>query len=1131
MKRNVTLILICLIIGIGTSSLGIIIATSAQHVELSRALQKNTGSAVLPEDLVQLSPIMVPTDGVIEKYLCKLGAVSEMTRQTTNPLDFPTLDPVITISIGEPKQSHFRYHNNQWYVGIGPLTPLVFHAVDTDILVYEVYTAATYGVWEYQSTQIVQDNFWPDINPAWGVITTFVFMDESCWHQLHYWAYTARNGGDPYAPSSYEQIEFLVDAENPATTWSYTTPSYFDPAGHFMWITNQTHKQLVVTDTGCNPQGSGVYTVDWWVTKKINGNWYEITRGIVYDNDINDSDGTPAEPWQGQQGGVWAMDYENRAYTIKDTNRNGSYDSGDTILNLDPDGDGLIAVPHIGDSAGLFAMDRFQEPFTFHDINQDFMYDSGDSIITTNPDADMIPAEPMYGTIGGYYAFDNQSEPYTFQDLNNNWVYDKSQNDAGEPITSLKPDADGVGTIHMSINISQDGEYHIYHQAADHLGNIGPEYKEYVRVDNTAPITVNITGTPRFYYFDEDMQQHVYCITSQTPITLLSTDQIAPCAVGVDFFHYEIWFNNTRVFEKNVTLFDEDTFTMQEECIHELRWYAVDLLGNREPMHNQTYRVDDTPPEILLTQGTPLIPMQNYFWVNKSTCITIDAQNPGCCPFYTVQFRLNRGSWHTITHQLPFNLTFPDECIYELEVIAFDVLNHVDLKVELYYVDDTAPQASIIKPVDGWYTARSPIPAILPAIDKPNQNTPCHDELAVGINPGHTAEAFLLDAFPSFNYVFLNGTACAYDTTQQKFIGNLIIPQAIPFEDGPVLFGTCISDDLGNTNDTLALLYEFFLDSNGNEQVFNQLVQPLLTNHQVAYVGIDKTPPSVTIVKPVCGSMIGPQPVSITAVMQDDLSGINTGTPCHVFLQGILLGVLQYDPGLGGCSGILPIPDNIESGQDIPFTVLVSDTAGNIGQQTILVDVTASHANTPPVGFIISPIPNGVYEGILSVQVQAYDAETATEDLQILVELTRQNDPIFTYPAAYDPYTQYFTKDVNISTYTNGTILQIRAYITDESGYTIITLPVQCMLHSDIVFDQWLAGGWSMVNFPTVGMNNSIPHVFNSILGDFDYIFNANNWDNYRYGRPVNSLTSVQLGVWYWVNMINATRLYLKETG
>lgn len=1042
--------------------------------------------------------------------------------------------PQVTVSFSQPKNDYFRYHNGQWYTGIGKNTPVILQAVDkgpnggvgAQYLFYEVFTAETYGEWVYQYTVVVQDNIWPDMNPLPGVITTMLFMDESCWHQLHYWAYDKLENRHPVHPWSYEQIEFLVDAENPVTSSSYTQPQYLDPVNNHMWITNKTKKQLVVTDTGCNPQGSGVYQVLWFVTKKIGGQWVEIQQGVVFDNDRNDTDGIPAVPWLNHLGGVWAMDNENRAFIFQDLNRNGSYDSAEPLLHLDPDGDGLFAVPRVGDSGGLYALDRFQEPFVFHDSNQNYIYDDPDEILYLNPNANPPPAQPVLGTFGGLYAFDNQSRPYTFRDLNNNWKYD-----LGEPLISLKPNGLNVGSIHMSINISDDGEYHIYHQATDTLGNIGLQHKEYVKVDNTPPSTTAIVGTPSYYYYDAVEQQYVYCVTPKTPITLQTVDNTAPCAVGIRFFYYEIHLNNSKIYEKNVTLFNEDTFTFPAEGIYTLSWYAVDKLGNREQTKTQTFRVDDTPPQIHLIRGEPLIPASSYSWVNKTTAFTIDATNPGYCPFYTVRYRLNRGTWHTITHQLPYTFRFTSECIYELDIIAFDVLNHVNRVIELYYVDDTPPQYTIIKPVDGWYTTGSPIPAIIAAVDEPNHATPCHDELAVGISPGRPVGAFLLDAFPSFQYIYLNGSNCVYVPSQQKFIGNLIVPQEIPFENGPVLFGVLLSDDLGNINNTLDILHQLFLQAYGDETLFNQLIQPLLNTNQIRYIGIDTIAPTVTITQPIPGTMIGPNPVTLTAVMQDTLSGITPGTPCHVSLQGILLGILPYDTGMGGCSGMLPIPQSIPSGQEIPLTVSVTDSAGNIGQTTILVDVTTTPMNTPPVGFIRHPLQGGTYQNILSIQVEAYDAETPTQDLQVLVEITRTNDPTFMYEATYQPLIDMFIVDINISTYTNGAMLQVKAYVTDGDGNTIVTLPVHCYVASDILFDQWMAVNWNMINLPNVGSNTTIEHVFQSILGDFDYIFDSITWDNYKYGRPVNTLTNAQAGVWYWVNMVNATRYYLKVTG
>ena len=56
-------------------------------------------------------------------------------------------------------------------------------------------------------------------------------------------------------------------------------------------------------------------------------------------------------------------------------------------------------------------------------------------------------------------------------------------------------------------------------------------------------------------------------------------------------------------FEFDDTAFDDDddyvTFKFLEECLHEIRWYAVDCLGNTELLQTQQHRVDDTPPETL----------------------------------------------------------------------------------------------------------------------------------------------------------------------------------------------------------------------------------------------------------------------------------------------------------------------------------------------------------------------------------------------------------------------------------------------------------------------------------------------------------------------------------------------------
>ncbi|GAH21772.1 unnamed protein product, partial [marine sediment metagenome] len=58
--------------------------------------------------------------------------------------------------------------------------------------------------------------------------------------------------------------------------------------------------------------------------------------------------------------------------------------------------------------------------------------------------------------------------------------------------------------------------------------------------------------------------------------------------------------------------------------LHEIRWYAVDCLGNTELLQTQQHRVDDTPPETLKTFIGPTY--DNDYWLqDHGTTIILDA--------------------------------------------------------------------------------------------------------------------------------------------------------------------------------------------------------------------------------------------------------------------------------------------------------------------------------------------------------------------------------------------------------------------------------------------------------------------------------------------------------------------------
>ena len=75
----------------------------------------------------------------------------------------------------------------------------------------------------------------------------------------------------------------------------------------------------------------------------------------------------------------------------------------------------------------------------------------------------------------------------------------------------------------------------------------------------------------------------------------------------------------------------------------------------------------------------------------------------------------------------------------------------------------------------------------------------------------------------------------------------------------------------------------------------------------------------------------------------------------------------------------------------------------------------------------------------------------------------------------------------------------------------------------EIIFE-----GKNLLNLPDIGCDNSVESVLFSIYGSFDWVFEVGTWDNYKYGRPVNTLGHVTAGDWYWVHMNNTqARFYL----
>ncbi|MBU0636587.1 hypothetical protein KKE06_06185 [Candidatus Micrarchaeota archaeon] len=212
-------------------------------------------------------------------------------------------------------------------------------------------------------------------------------------------------------------------------------------------------------------------------------------------------------------------------------------------------------------------------------------------------------------------------------------------------------------------------------------------------IDNAPPITEKTIGDPK--------HGDGYYVTTDTLFTLTATD----CGTGVDYIHYEIWwdsdddtFVDTQVREETVHS-NQTSFTFEEESIHEIRWYAADLIGNVEQMHYQEHAVDDSEPETTKTVGDPKVECTGGecdYYITQQTEITFECTDPEPHPAndVTVYYRysINGGDWtEPMVYDGPF--TFPEDSEHTIEYWCVDALgNEEEHQFEVDIVDTEPPE-------------------------------------------------------------------------------------------------------------------------------------------------------------------------------------------------------------------------------------------------------------------------------------------------------------------------------------------------------------------------------------------------------------------------------------------------------
>jgi hypothetical protein len=171
-------------------------------------------------------------------------------------------------------------------------------------------------------------------------------------------------------------------------------------------------------------------------------------------------------------------------------------------------------------------------------------------------------------------------------------------------------------------------------------------------VDDTPPNSWKLIDGPHYNASQEDIDlfgleggeiEFFWLRDKDTWVEIDAEDQgIEPCIAGLDYIHIELWWDSnhdniieTKLWEENV-YGGSFSFQIMEDCLHQIRWYAVDLLGNKEETHYQLHRVDSTPPESVkifdppgypedLNENGSIEPEEENYWVTSETEITIAA--------------------------------------------------------------------------------------------------------------------------------------------------------------------------------------------------------------------------------------------------------------------------------------------------------------------------------------------------------------------------------------------------------------------------------------------------------------------------------------------------------------------------
>jgi len=201
--------------------------------------------------------------------------------------------------------------------------------------------------------------------------------------------------------------------------------------------------------------------------------------------------------------------------------------------------------------------------------------------------------------------------------------------------------------------------------------------------DTEKPVTTKIVGDPKI------QGDGFTWITKNTKISLKCEDNFENVTL---YWAYKVddgdW-TKFNLSNNSKTVYVE--FSFPEDSNHTLQYYCEDVVGNKEQLHEQYYKVDTEAPETNKTYGAPFYSFGGKDYITSSTKISLTSTDKGCSGgvgLDKIFYKINDGNW-TIYSQ-PF--TIQQEGEHRICFKAKDKLGNEETeKCQNVTVDNTPP--------------------------------------------------------------------------------------------------------------------------------------------------------------------------------------------------------------------------------------------------------------------------------------------------------------------------------------------------------------------------------------------------------------------------------------------------------